>query len=725
MKLIHTLLLTHTRSWILLSCIFLLHSFVLCANAAPTRSSSSPAAQIIDQPFYEAVTSSHELADSFQEQLSGFLLLPQALQNTWQQIVTKYSDGYPFLLIFQICSILLAGILAELFLRKRLHAAYVLISNSSSEGFFHKLTRIGLGISLEALFLLTFVLITFSLHVIIFPEKGLAANIASNYLLGGYYIRVLFFLLTIFLSPLRPFLRILPFTDKVARSLFISSFNICAIEIILARSGMIMKRSGADESVLLAIIGLIILSTTIMLMAMVIQSRQPVIDALRPAYKEENKNVTITSQFAPYWQLPVILFILCVAIFWEIRVLETSKIHFGKIIIGLLSIPIFFSFDIWGRKLLAVVLRKSGTGDNIQESLLGRFCNDRHIQQIQLTYRALLLALLIFFFLGLFKIDVTLGRMFTAGVLSSVLIMILIYLAWQFFTGWVDRRIREEMPDDEEADEGGKGGSRRGTLLLLLRKFVLVLLVVIAAISILSALGLNIAPLIAGAGILGLAISFGAQSLVTDIFSGIFFLIDDAFRVGDYIDTGSAKGLVEHISLRAVRLRHHRGMVQTVPFGKIGTVVNFSRDYIIMKLDFRVKYDTDVDKVRKIVKKIYQQLLLDDELGPKLLGKLKSQGVRQMEDSAMIMRIKFTTRPGEQFVMRKEILMRLQEAFRANNIEFAHRNVTVYMPSEEEQKDSSSESRPQTSSKETIQSAATLAILNEEEQHKVIESDNR
>jgi len=127
--------------------------------------------------------------------------------------------------------------------------------------------------------------------------------------------------------------------------------------------------------------------------------------------------------------------------------------------------------------------------------------------------------------------------------------------------------------------------------------------------------------------------------LVTDIFSGIFFLIDDAFRVGDYIDTGSAKGLVEHISLRAVRLWHHRGIVQTVHFGKIGTVVNFSRDYIIMKLDFRVKYDTDVDKVRKIVKKMYKNLLIDKELGPELIFKLKSQGVLKMDDSAMIMRI--------------------------------------------------------------------------------------
>lgn len=154
-------------------------------------------------------------------------------------------------------------------------------------------------------------------------------------------------------------------------------------------------------------------------------------------------------------------------------------------------------------------------------------------------------------------------------------------------------------------------------------------------------------------------------------------------------------------------------MVQTVPFGKIGTVVNFSRDYIIMKLDFRVKYDTDVDKVRKIVKKIYQQLLSDEELGPKLIGKLKSQGVRQMEDSAMIMRLKFTTPPGEQFVMRKEILRRLQEAFRNNNIEFAHRNVTVYMPSENET--STGQDAGKTVAPPVVQGAASAALLAEQE----------
>jgi small-conductance mechanosensitive channel len=169
---------------------------------------------------------------------------------------------------------------------------------------------------------------------------------------------------------------------------------------------------------------------------------------------------------------------------------------------------------------------------------------------------------------------------------------------------------------------------------------------------------------------------------VRDILSGVFYLMDDAFRVGDYIETAGNKGMVEYISLRSLRLRHPRGMVYTIPFGDMGSVQNFSRDYIITKLDVRVRYDADVDKIRKIVKKISKELEKDGETGRLLLSKIKSQGVREMDDSAMILRVKFKTKPGDQFVVRREVYRRIQERFRAQGIEFAHRNVTVYLPPE-------------------------------------------
>jgi small-conductance mechanosensitive channel len=140
---------------------------------------------------------------------------------------------------------------------------------------------------------------------------------------------------------------------------------------------------------------------------------------------------------------------------------------------------------------------------------------------------------------------------------------------------------------------------------------------------------------------------------------------------------------VEHISLRSLRLRNPRGQVYFIPFGDMKTVTNLSRDYVIMKLDFRVRYDADVEKIRKIIKKkVYKKIAKDPELGPKLLEPIKSQGVREMDDSAMVMRVKYKTKPGDQFAIRKEVYHLMQEAFREEGIEFAHRNVTVYLPPE-------------------------------------------
>ena len=197
---------------------------------------------------------------------------------------------------------------------------------------------------------------------------------------------------------------------------------------------------------------------------------------------------------------------------------------------------------------------------------------------------------------------------------------------------------------------------------------------------VLSSLGVDIGPLIAGAGVVGIAIGFGAQSLVRDIVSGMFFLMDDAFRLGEYVDIGDVKGTVEGITVRSLVLRHNRGPLHTVPFGEIRHLTNYSRDWAIMKLAFRVSYDTDVNKVKKIFKKIGADLMAHEELGDFFIEPLKSQGVLAMEDSAMIVRAKFMAHPGKQFQIRKEVYARVQAAFKEAGIAFAHRRVMVDLP---------------------------------------------
>ena len=194
---------------------------------------------------------------------------------------------------------------------------------------------------------------------------------------------------------------------------------------------------------------------------------------------------------------------------------------------------------------------------------------------------------------------------------------------------------------------------------------------------VLSGLGVAIGPLIAGAGIFGVAIGFGSQTLVKDIVSGVFYMMDDAFRVGEYIQSGSYKGTVESFSLRSVRLRHHHGPVFTVPFGELGAVQNMSRDWAIDKFLLRVPFNTDVAKAKKIIKEIGEQLKEDPEIGPHILETLKMKGVEQFGDFGIELSFAFIAHPGRQSDIRRQAYTMIRDAFVANGIEFAHPTVQV------------------------------------------------
>lgn len=265
-----------------------------------------------------------------------------------------------------------------------------------------------------------------------------------------------------------------------------------------------------------------------------------------------------------------------------------------------------------------------------------------------------------------------------------IVVVIIAYAVWEIIQSAIERHLPydacvngESGTSTLEGEGGGAGASRSETLLPLVRSFLLVFLFSCVVLMILSIMGVEIAPLLAGAGIVGIAVGFGAQKLVQDVISGIFFLLDDAFRRGEYIEAAGLRGTVERISIRSITLRHHLGAIQTIPFSEMATVSNLSRDWITKKLEFRLDYRTDVEKVRKLIKKVGQKMLLHPEYGQHFLLPLKSQGVTRVEESALIFRMKFTCVPGEQWVIRREAFRLVQESLKANGIEFAHRSVHV------------------------------------------------
>ena len=199
----------------------------------------------------------------------------------------------------------------------------------------------------------------------------------------------------------------------------------------------------------------------------------------------------------------------------------------------------------------------------------------------------------------------------------------------------------------------------------------------VAVLIVLADFGVNITPLLAGASILGLAVSFGSQALVKDIVSGIFYLTDDAFRAGEYIECGQTKGIVEGFTLRSIRLRHPSGQLHTIPFGDLGKIANFSRDWAIVKYDFSFPRDTDLENVRNIVDGIDRDIKDDPDYKLKILEPLKMQGVVGISDKALDIQFRFAAQPGNPEAIQRDIMIRLMCAFQDRGIEFGSATVTT------------------------------------------------
>ena len=278
---------------------------------------------------------------------------------------------------------------------------------------------------------------------------------------------------------------------------------------------------------------------------------------------------------------------------------------------------------------------------------------------------------------GMLTAQDTLAVRLVRGAINVVVIALLADFAWHLLAAWIDCKLAEAGDATQADSEETRRRARLRTLLPILRNVLLIVLVTMAVLMALSAVGVEIGPLIAGAGVVGVAIGFGAQTLVKDIISGMFYLLDDAFRVGEYIQSGSYKGVVESFSLRSIKLRHHRGPLYTVPFGELGAVQNMSRDWVIDKMQIGITYDSDLEKARKLIKQIGKDLAVDPEYGPHIIEPLKMQGVEQFGDYAIQIRMKMMTKPGEQFVIRRRAYAMIKKAFDANGIKFAFPTVQV------------------------------------------------
>lgn len=564
-----------------------------------------------------------------------------------------------------------AGLLAQWLVRRAVIVRDAAVTVPAGAGFTVRLGLVFSRFVQELLPFAAFCFVTLGLSVLLFEPGGADRTFHVTYATGAAIVVFAAMVSRMVFSPRVPALRLLPLNDAAA--LFIHRWLLWTFGAgvfawltagLLILTGVPLKA----QLVITLITGSFV---ALLLLIMIVEMRRIVAAAISGEAAATARGERLRQVFAATWHYFAILYVLIVYVLWGLNVLGQRPSTVWAAIASVAVVLAFPLLDRWMRRGI----------DDLFSPAEGAAAAGRPEYAVVLhrITRVLAGALVLAGLSGLWGLNLfgETGMRLQQAVLSSSLDLIaavlIAILGWQFIKIGIDRQLAPREVNGILVEPT----QRMKTLLPLARKFLVVLVMVTTLLLVLSGLGVNIGPLLAGAGVVGIAIGFGAQTLVRDILTGVFFLLDDAFRIGEYVVSGNYKGNVEAITLRAIKLRHHRGPVFTVPFGELRAIQNMSRDWVIDKFTIGITYDSDIEKARKLIRKVGEELAANAEFAPHILEPLKMQGVEQFGDFAVQVRVKMKTKPNEQFVIRRKALAMIKRAFDQNGVKFAFPTVQV------------------------------------------------
>lgn len=647
----------------------------------------------------ELTESANLFRERFVERLRATPHLPKLAVYQFQSMIP---DGEsPTVLLFvglMLAIIIAAGAGGEWLFLKACTPVRNLIGSGRSGTFTQKLGKCTLTMAVELMRLVVFAVVAV-LTLLLLWQGHEPNRLLSLYIVGGIVaFRGVHLVLGALFSPRDPSVRLISLDDQAAQKVHrILSFAV-GFGLVLVLAGDYLREIGGDP----ILIYTFMFYASFGLVSVFIYGAWSVKDEIGSLIQDpEDSSGVLMPILASTWPL---LFSVAVVVIFVLSVISDLLPELGSSGPGLLTLFVIIGlpFVLAAVKLILLDIFRNARirrgeidapasesvdtpGDTIAEDRtdLSYLPSAAESTVIRVVRIGMLLAT-VAWIASLWGLNVTaltstpLGGWFSEVAVQVLSTVFIAYLLWAFIKRMIDPHLVDEADTTGPSEDmGGVGVSRIATLLPIFRRTLQFALVTITAMVILSALGVNIGPLLAGAGVIGLAIGFGAQTLIRDIISGAFFLFDDAFRRGEYIEVDNIRGTVERISLRSFQLRHHKGAVHTLPYGEIKSLTNYSRDWAIMKFELRIPFEEDVERVRKIIKKVGQELMQDEEIRQMLIDPLKSQGVNRMDDSAFIVRCKFTAHPGHQFYVRRIAYAKIQQAFEDAGIQFAPKRVIV------------------------------------------------
>ena len=485
------------------------------------------------------------------------------------------------------------------------------------------------------------------------------------------------------LAPYTPQFRLTAFEDETAFYCVIwwrRLVNITVYGYFFCQAVLLLGLPETGYAALIRLLGILVVG---LLVALILQNRAPFARWMREVghFSERRAHLKLFAflgRLADFWHIPAILYVIAGGLLSAAGGLE-GFLFLVKSTAATIAIA-------WAVGFASAAIRRAlARGFRIRAELRERYPGlqarvSRYLPVLRTALQVIVLLLGACLILEAWNADIftwlasDVGRAVIGALASIFAIVVIAMIVLEVASTFVDRHLTMVGEDGEQVERS----QRARTLLPLARNALRVVVGVVAALMILTEIGIDIAPVLAGVGVVGLAIGFGAQTLVKDIITGVFILLEDSVAVGDVVTAGGHSGLVEAITIRTIRLRDLGGNVYTVPFSAVGSVTNKTKDFSYYVIDAGVAYREDYDEVVAIMREVGEELQRDPDFGPNMLEPLEILGLDSFGDSAVVIRARLKTLPLKQWSTGREYNRRLKAAFDAHGIEIPFPHTTIY-----------------------------------------------